>query len=236
MDGGHVSVPEGEGRYDVVILGGGLAGLTLGAAAEATHARRRRSSSPRSARDLRPRPRSRSASRRVELSAHYFGEVLGLKDHLELISCRSGLRFFFPADGNTRLATRVEWGRPLCRPCRVPARPRPVRERARSRMPERASSCSTAASVQEVELGRDEHASVGARRRAETVHGRWVVDATADEAAPAPARSGRGRRSRDQRRLVPPRAAAWTSRLSRRRRRGSRAWSRAACASSAPTT
>ena len=91
-------------RYDVVIVGGGLAGLTLGlqlkqASPEASVLTAMRQ------KGLAPEAAYKVGESTVEVSAHYFGDVLGMKDHIEerhLHKC--ALRFFFPAGDNDDLS------------------------------------------------------------------------------------------------------------------------------------
>ena len=97
-------------HYDVVIAGGGLAGLTLSiqlkqanpdikililesrdkAAAVAAH---------------------KVGESTVELATHYYREVLGLKEYLEEFELpKHGLRFFFNDGSKQELSNRVELG------------------------------------------------------------------------------------------------------------------------------
>ena len=98
----------GAGHYDVAILGGGLAGLTL--ALQLKGARPESSIVVAEKRDG-PAPEAafKVGESTVELSAQYFANVIGMKDHMEAHqNPKAGLRFFFPSDGNRDIARRVE--------------------------------------------------------------------------------------------------------------------------------
>ena len=96
-------------RHDVVIIGGGLAGLTL-----ALQLRQRLPDLDVLVLERRPHPVPVSAHKvgesSVEIAADYFGRVLGLEDELKRTQLKKfGFRFFF-SDGAASLADVTELG------------------------------------------------------------------------------------------------------------------------------
>jgi flavin-dependent dehydrogenase len=99
-----------QSKYDVIILGGGLAGLTLSIQIKRMNPaisilvlERRDSGATTAAHKV--------GESTVELGSHYLREVLGLKEYLEEFELpKHGLRFFFPTDNKDDIATRVELG------------------------------------------------------------------------------------------------------------------------------
>ena len=97
-------------HYDVAILGGGLAGLTLG-----LQIKQARPETSIFIAEKRPGPAPEAAFKVGEstqsIAGHYFDKVLRLEDHLandQVEKC--GLRFWPPAGDNSSLAQRVELG------------------------------------------------------------------------------------------------------------------------------
>jgi flavin-dependent dehydrogenase len=99
-----------DATFDVVVMGGGLAGQTL-----ARQIRREIPSTRILVTELRPHPVKEAAHKvgesTVEIGAHYFSKVLGLETHLLDSQLRkAGLRYFFPHGNNEDVASRVEMG------------------------------------------------------------------------------------------------------------------------------
>lgn len=103
-----------EPQHDVIIMGGGLAGLTL-----ALQLKRRFADLDVLVVERRSHPVPAACHKvgesSVEIGAHYFEEVLGLREHLQQAQLRKfGFRFFF-SEGRTDIENVTELGasRPL---------------------------------------------------------------------------------------------------------------------------
>ncbi len=106
------------GSYDVAILGGGLAALTL--ALQLKQARPQTTVFVAEKRPgLAPEAAFKVGESTVEISAHYFADVVGAREHMEKDELHKfGLRWWFPAGDNSQIAERIERGpnQPLAHP------------------------------------------------------------------------------------------------------------------------
>jgi flavin-dependent dehydrogenase len=169
-----------EPAYDVVILGGGLAGLSL--------ARQLQLEAP-SVRALvaekRLHPVREAAFKvgesTVEIGAHYFQRVLDLEPHLRSAQLEKlGLRYFFPHGDNRDLKRRVELGAPEY--ANVPSF-QLDRGRFENMLLQLVRSCGAEVlddcTVRAINLGRANHeVTLNVDGTLRTVTARWVVDAS----------------------------------------------------------
>jgi flavin-dependent dehydrogenase len=165
--------------YDAAILGGGLAGLSL-----ALQLKRQRPQTNVVVLDKRegaaPEAAFKVGESTVPSGAHYFSEVIGMKEHLEQFHIiKNGLRFFLPAGDNGDITQRIEIGGD-----RYPPHDNYQIDRGRfeNELTGRAQAAGVdlrqGCSVTDVTLGPDVH-SVAFTQGGEdqTVDARWVVDA-----------------------------------------------------------
>ncbi len=96
--------------YDVIITGGGLAGLCLARQLRQEHpditvlvAEKKKHPVPEAAHKV--------GESSVEIGAHYFSKVLGIEEHLvERQLYKLGLRYFFTEGDNRDVTSRIELG------------------------------------------------------------------------------------------------------------------------------
>lgn len=169
-------------QRDLTILGGGLAGLSL-----ALQCRRQLPDAKITVLEKRQHPVPEAAFKvgesTVEVAAHYFGKVLGLRQHiLDEQLPKLGLRFFFPAGDNTRIEDRLELGGKRFAPC-------PSYQLDRGRFENfLADQCLEQdirfvdrANIKSIDIGRHgamHQVAYELDHQTERVQSRWVVDAS----------------------------------------------------------
>ncbi len=172
-------MPDSPGDFDVAILGGGLAALTLGLQLKAA---RPQTSIAILEKRVGPAPEAafKVGESTVEVSTNYFADVVGMRDHLDAEQLpKCGLRFFFPAGNNEDIALRVEYGSPAIPPVHSYQidRGRFENELA-ARNKKAGNTIIEGARVQEVELdGERKRVTFTHGEETSTLTGRWVVDA-----------------------------------------------------------
>ena len=172
-------LPTPVAQYDVIILGGGLAGGTL-----AQQLKRSDPTIKLLVVEKRKHPVPEAAHKvgesSVEMGSHYLRNIVGTKEHLETVQLpKAGLRFFFPAGDNRDIVQRIELG------C-TGTLPVPTHQIDRGRYENMLHdiNCSAGidvwdnANIQEVSFGAEKHlVSVLHNGEKVVVSGRWVVDA-----------------------------------------------------------
>ena len=167
-------------HYDVIILGGGLAGLTLSIQLKRKKPdikilvlERRRENAPKAAHKV--------GESTVELASYYYREIIGEKEYLEKHELpKYGLRFFFPSHTKEIIESRVELGprKWLYTPSHQLDRGT-FENHLASRTQEYGTEFLLDAMVKDVEFGKDQ-STVTYKHKGEEVKAtcRWVADAT----------------------------------------------------------
>lgn len=169
-------------KSDLTILGGGLAGLSL-----ALQCRQALPNASITVLEKRQHPVPEAAHKvgesTVEVAAHYFGKMLGLKDHIAAEQLpKLGLRFFFPAGDNSRIEDRLELGGKRYAPC-------PSYQLDRGRFENHLGDLCLARGISFVDQATIKKIDIGRRGTGHWVHyeidrephqveSRWVVDAS----------------------------------------------------------
>lgn len=177
---GRVPALSAREHFDLMILGGGLAGLTL-----ARQVRLARPQTRIAVAEKRSHPAPEAAFKvgesTVEAGAFYLREILGLEEHLTLHQLpKAGLRFFFPAGDKNDIARRVEVGGSYLPPVRSYQL-----DRGRFENMLRVQNSNDGimfwdeCRVEDVALGDEKH-FISLKRRNErfTISSRWLVDAS----------------------------------------------------------
>jgi flavin-dependent dehydrogenase len=168
--------------YDVVILGGGIAGLSLALELKKKHPDTTLLVVEKQEHPV-PEAAHKVGESTVEIAAYYMRDVLGMDEHLQEQQLRKfGLRMFFSLDGNHDITHRVEYGQ-------IEQAPLPAYQIDRGRMEnalgtevrkyggEFLAGCK----IQQVQLQPEQEFHLVRIQRADgpcEVRARWVVDAT----------------------------------------------------------
>jgi flavin-dependent dehydrogenase len=167
-------------HYDVAILGGGLAGLTL-----SIQIKTARPDTSVVVLEKREGPAPLAAFKvgesTVASGAHYFSEVVGMREHLQQEQLKKcGLRYFLLGEGNEDITRRTELGVPFFPPHDNFQIDRGLFE---NKLAARARALGVdvqqGARVREAELGDDAHRVTFEQfDRESSLTARWIVDAS----------------------------------------------------------
>ena len=173
------SAPE---QYDVVITGGGVAGMTLALELKKTRPATRILVLEKEKYPV-PETTHKVGESTVEIAAHYLRDILGLEDHLRSSQLRKfGLRMFVGNHDNRDLARRVEVGPTVFPPLVTYQIDRGrLENELRDRIAREQVGFIEGSKVTELALGPEDanhRVEIGDGDRRRTVLGRWLVDAS----------------------------------------------------------
>ncbi len=169
-------------QSDIVILGGGLAGMTLALQIRSRHADARICVIERRTHPV-PISAHKVGESTVEIGAHYLADVIGLREHLESCHLRKyGLRLFFDAGSTSDLAQAGELGASHLLTLSSYQIDRGVLENhLAERLADEDIELIGGATVRAIELAESDDDQHQVRYRVDgethTIHTRWVIDA-----------------------------------------------------------
>ena len=169
-------------HYDLAILGGGMAGLTLALEFKKTHPTARILIVEKQKYPV-PEAAHKVGESTVEIAAHYLQDILGLEEHLRTQQIRKfGLRMFFSTDGNQDITRRVELGSTVFPPLSTFQLDRGRLENfLATLLPEQGICLLDGCKVQQVTLQPQDQfhcLSLVQEGNNRDIQARWVVDAT----------------------------------------------------------
>ena len=168
-------------KFDVTVLGGGLAGLSFALQCQQAVPKARIVVLEKREHPV-PEAAHKVGESTVEVAAHYFGEILGLKEHIrESQLPKLGLRFFFPAGDNSRIEDRLELGGKRYAPC-------PSYQLDRGRFENHLGDLCRDRGIEFRDRARIENVSINSwgnhevaykqLKENKTIRSRWVIDAS----------------------------------------------------------
>jgi flavin-dependent dehydrogenase len=171
-------------QYDVAIMGGGLAGLTLAIQLKKTRPATGIVVIERQEHPV-PEAAHKVGESTVEIGAHYLRDILGLEEHLQTQQLiKFGLRFFFSTDDKRDITHRVEVGHSVPLPCKLDSyqldRGR-LENMLSDELPRQGILLLDGSKVQRISLRphRDFHRlQVLHQGREREIEARWIVDAS----------------------------------------------------------